>query len=350
VNLRPPAPARRTRPSVRRRSGGRAWWPPEAPRLLLGLAAVAVLATILTLVLRRDKATALARPAWPTGDTLNLARPHDLLFQVVGTRAAPRMLPVAAIVEGALRPIVLDEGGWRALDATYFRRGAIYPIYQDGSARGQVRVVRGMWDDEEAAEAETEGCDHPLPLAHVRLDVRRPPGFAVELFASTTTLGSHRAAQPIHMPRLLPVAQDLAAQAARLADVSRRALDSLDFRVVAVATGATPAPTLVSSWLDSTASTAESPSATTRHLFLIADQDSSGAYVASYLHRVNGPLGTAEFRRYIDHLDVTGDGVDELLLEGWHFRGDTWLSILSFDRGLWKEIYRAPMRWCRDGD
>ena len=45
---------------------------------------------------------------------------------------------------------------------------------------------------------------------------------------------------------------------------------------------------------------------------------------------------------------MTGDGVDEILLEGWQFGGDTFLTVLGWKNGKWGEVYRARSNWCLD--
>ena len=55
-----------------------------------------------------------------------------------------------------------------------------------------------------------------------------------------------------------------------------------------------------------------------------------------------------EVRRYIDHADITGDGVDELLLEGWENGGDSFLLFLRYTNGRWREMARGETSWCGD--
>jgi hypothetical protein len=125
-------------------------------------------------------------------------------------------------------------------------------------------------------------------------------------------------------------------------------LDSLNFRALAFFTGASAAPTIIASFIDSSAERPSSIATRTTHLVVIADRDSSGAYHATFSHRINGPLAAAAFRRYFDHLDVDGDGVDEIVLQGWQFGGDTFLSVLGWREGKWQEIYRTRANWCLD--
>jgi hypothetical protein len=305
-----------------------------------------VVAGILTAAATRHKESS-ATPPPPPGDSLDLARNPDILFHVFGARNDVRMIPIAALLDGRLAPIVLDSAGWRRLDTEFLRRGKAYALYQDGNSQGIAHVQRGMWERDEPVY-DVKGCAALRPQALVRLEGEGAAGFSVEMFASSAQLGRRHRAQPLEGERLAEVARRLAAVAGERAELSAAALDSLDFRAVAVPTGVSDEPTVVTSWLDSTASAATSPNAATRHLFVIADGDGAGTYTASFVHRVNGPLNTAEFRRYIDHLDLNGDGVDELVLEGWRMRGNTFIAIMAREDGRWHEIFRSPSRWCLD--
>ena len=55
-----------------------------------------------------------------------------------------------------------------------------------------------------------------------------------------------------------------------------------------------------------------------------------------------------EFRRLIDHVDLTGDGVDELVLEGWRAGSDTYLVIMKYEGRRWREVARGGTSWCAD--
>jgi hypothetical protein len=79
--------------------------------------------------------------------------------------------------------------------------------------------------------------------------------------------------------------------------------------VFAFHTGATRAPTLVASYMERGGGIQGRP----RHIFVLADSTADG-YVPTFVHSADDSL--PEFRRYIDHADITGDGVDELLARG----------------------------------
>ena len=355
MNLRPLVSSRDAasgRPSAVRRTSRRPAAGPAAARRrpewrrLTRLAGLLGLATILTAASGCDK---------PKDDAASAAaaapRP-DVLFQVFGTRDHPRMIPIALLEGGKVLPIRLDPAGWRRFDSTYLWRGVQYTAYYDGRQRAVVRSTRGMWEAPDQPLYELAGCRTPVPLATVAFYPRQSGDFAIEMLASTKSLGWQRLDDAVQPAALAPAASGPPASQAdgQTGETQRRLLDSLDLQVLAVTTGATAAPTLVGARIDSIARRGDSPDAVTRLLFLIADRDASGRYRPSYTHRVAGPLASAEFRRYLDHLDLTGDGVDEIILEGWRFGGETWISVLSFRADRWEEIFRSAPRWCADKD
>lgn len=313
---------------------------------------IALLASILLLLPGCDKAKqGLGRglgtgdAAEPMGEPLALFPRPDILFQVFGERDDPRMIPVAAIAGGSLKQINLSLTDWRQFDSLFTRSGMRYTAYQGGVAAGQVTVRQGMWEKAQPIYS-LPSCKVLTPLAAVTLDPGLKAGFTVELFATSDTLST--------APKGKPMAADVAAKEGRAVGhgVGERSglrpstLDSLDFNVRAINTGATAEPTLVVAFVDPGAE-AEDERAETAHVFAIADRKGD-AYVPTFEHGVSGSAASAEFFRFIDHLDVTGDGVDEIMLERWQNDGDTYLLVMKYTGGRWQEIYRGRTSWCLD--
>lgn len=144
------------------------------------------------------------------------------------------------------------------------------------------------------------------------------------------------------------VARAVARDVAASVGIKDAALDSLNFRALAIYTGLSSAPTIFASFIDESADHPMSVASRTTHLVIVADKDSSGKYRATFRHRISGPLAAAGFRRYFDHLDIDGDGIDEIVLQGWQFGGDTFLSVLGWREGKWQEIFRSRANWCLD--
>lgn len=316
----------------------------------------ALLATLVTVATGCDKAKAFLRagqaagpPRIPPGEELNLASHPVILFQVFGETGDARMVPVAAISGGKLRTIKLNPENWQRFDAQYLRRGMTYTIFQDGHASGTAEVRQGMWERPGRTLYALPGCKTLTPLAAVRANAQRlRTDFTLELLASNGALGVARAPQPMAPAEIARVARGLAAEVAQSTGGKAHTLDSLDFHAVSFPAGVGKANTIVASFIDPSTEHASSTSARTTHLLLVADRDTSGAWHATFTHWINGPLTGAAFRRYFDHLDVTGDGVDEILLEGWQFGGDTFLTVLGWKDGKWSEVYRARSNWCLD--
>ena len=313
----------------------------------------AVLATILMVALGCDKAKELAggaraQAAVPAGAQLDLSKKPEILFQVFGERDDPRMIPIAAIEGNRLKPILLSAAGWKQFDAIYLRSGTSYSLYRDGRPAGSVDIRQGMWEKPSPLYS-LPRCELLTPLAAVTMDGSLRTGYTVEYLASTATLGATPPeGKPFSPAQTETAARALGAAVGQSAGIARRTLDSLDFRGVSVMAGTTGAPTIIASFVDPAAEMSTGTQGKTAHVFAIGDRDAAGGYEATFTHTVNGPATSAEYRRYVDHLDMTGDGVDEILLEGWAFGGDTFLAVLSYESGRWRETYRARSSWCLD--
>lgn len=313
------------------------------------------LATILTVATGCDKAREFVRegqqsgpPQLAPGEALDLTKNPDVLFQVFGESGDPRMVPIAAIVGGELKAIQLSPAGWHAFDEKYQRPGKSYTLYQNGVSNGTVDVKRGMWSDNAAALYALPGCATLTPMSSVKVNGRPASEFTFDLLASTATIGKRRAAAQMSQDTVNRVARAIALDVGQSVGIGEHMLDLLDFHAMAFGTGASASPTIIASFMDASADKPATATTRTAHLVVIADRDASGVYRATFSHRVNGALSSATFRRYFDHLDLDGDGLDEIVLQGWQYGGDTYLSILGWREGKWQEIYRTRPNWCLD--
>lgn len=314
---------------------------------------IATLVTIVTVVTGCDKAKGFIggdRPAPPEiapGEALNLAaRPH-ILFQIFGEKEDPRMIPIAAIVDGQLKTIVLSSTGWRQFDAMYLRGGKTYKLYQDGRTRGTVAVRQGMWEHPDSPLYTLPGCQALTPLASVSVTGLTKASYTVEALASSFERPAARPPKALAGAELTKTGRQIAIEAGAPENVDARMLDALDFRAVAINTGATGSPTIVASYIDPTATDAGSATTNTVHLFVIADRDVDG-YAPTMSHVVNGPIAGAVYRRFFDHLDLTGDGIDEIVAEEWRIGQETSLLVFAWANGRWREVFRGRSSWCLD--
>ena len=304
-------------------------------RAIFGITAVA---SILSLAAACDKRAgdAAREPA-----QTSLANKPKTLFFLFGDKSDPRVLPLATLDDGKIKPLTLDAAGWRNFDQLYFTVGAKFPLYQGGTSVGDAVVRRGMWDGKDPLY-KLPGCKSLRPLAAVTLTGAPTSAVMLELLATSDPL-------PVSPVRPAPTKADsdsasaLAIRVGQHEGLTNTARTELDEVLSVLPTGATTHPTLVASFMERGSGVNGKP----RHVFIIGDfSDSTKKYVQSFVHV---PVDSMrEFRRLIDHADLTGDGIDEVVLEGWRNGGDSFLIFLQYRNGHWREVARGATSWCAD--
>jgi hypothetical protein len=277
------------------------------------------------------------------------AKPH-LLFQVFGDRADLRVVPLAAVLKGVARPIGLTARGWRLLDSLYFAPGARYPVYHEDAEVGEVIITRGMWTGGATPLYPLAGCSALKPLAAAKITFKQARNDPyVELIASSVPLAPHIA----YKGTLLTEAEIAKLGRAFGHDVGKQAgiraseLDSLDFHARLLVTGATGEPTLLVSFIDPNAGDLGPGAGHATHVFALGEK-TGNAYAPVYRHAVSGSAREVEFQRLVDHLDVNGSGVAQLILEAWRYGAENETVVLSFRGDAWRETMRAKQSWCLD--
>jgi hypothetical protein len=309
--------------------------PPLREGRLRAIFGVAALASILTVAAGCDKNAETAEVVHLT----SLANKPNVVFLLFGDRNDPRLLPVATSIEGQVAPVSLDARGWKDFDHLYFRPGTPLSIYRDGKPDGDALIRRGMWNDS-GPLYKLPRCRALKPLAAVAPRGSEGREVMLERIATSEPLAAPGIRAPI--PRsALDSARAVAFRVAQREGLTRNARAGLDLAVSAISTGATNSPTLVASYMERGGGIHGHP----RHLFLLADLTARG-YAPTFVHMADDSL--PEFRRLIDHADVTGDGVDELLLEGWANGGESYLLFFRFVDGRWVEMARGETSWCAD--
>lgn len=276
----------------------------------------------------------------PVKQQTSLAGKPTVLFLLFGDHADPRLLPVATIGHGRITPITLDAKGWRRFDELYFKPGSRMSIYQRGSLLGNAVIRRGMWEGDQPLY-KLPGCRALRPLAAATVAAAPTDLVTLELIGTSDPM------PPVPARSDMPFAVRDTARAVTARVAGREGLTptdraDLELTVSAIQTGATGRPTLVGSY--SERGGGSGPGA--RHVFVLADWGKTGVYEASFVHASRDSV--AEFRRLIDHADLTGDGVDEIVLEGWRAGGDTFLVVVKHEGGRWREVARGGTSWCAD--
>ena len=276
----------------------------------------------------------------PVKPQTSLAGKPTVLFLLFGDHNDPRLLPVATIGHGHITPITLDADGWRKFDGLYFKTGSQMSVYRRGASLGTAVVRRGMWDGDQPLY-KLPGCRALRPLAAATLAAAPSDLGTLELLGTSDPLplGAAHADAPA---ALLDSAREVTARVAGREGLTATDRADLELTVSAFHTGATSKPTLVGSYSERGGGSV----ANARHVFVLADSARAGGYDASLVHTARDSV--PEFRRLIDHVDLTGDGVDEMVLEGWRADGDTYLVIMKYGAGRWREVARGGTSWCAD--
>ncbi len=276
----------------------------------------------------------------PVKQQTSLAGKPTVLFLLFGDHNDPRILPVATIGHGRISPISLDAEGWRKFDGLYFTKGAEIPTYRRGTSLGNAVVRRGMWDGDDPLY-KLPGCRALRPLAAATLAAAPADVVTLELLATSDPLPAVPP-RPEVAPAMTDSAREVAARVAGREGLSATDRADLELTVNAFHTGATGKPTLVASYSERGGGGGSSA----RHVFVLADSAGTGGYDATFVHTAKDTV--PEYRRLIDHVDLTGDGVDEIVLEGWRAGGDTYLVVMKYDAGRWHEVARGDNTWCAD--
>jgi hypothetical protein len=208
-------------------------------------------------------------------------------------------------------------------------------------------VRQGMWERADNPLYTLPGCQALTPLASVSVTGLTKASYTVEALASSFERPASRPPKSLADAELAKTGRHIAIEAGAPENIDAKMLDALDFRAVAINTGATGSPTIVASYIDPTAADAGSATANTVHLFVIADRDVDG-YAPTMSHVVNGPIAGAIYRRFFDHLDLTGDGIDEIVAEEWRIGQETSLLVFAWTGGRWREVFRGRSSWCLD--
>ena len=268
----------------------------------------------------------------------SLAGKPTVLFQLFGDPADPRLLPVAIMGHGRISPINLDADGWRTFDKLYFKPGARITIYRRGAPLSAAVVQRGMWSGGSALY-KLPSCRTSRPMAAARLDSIPDEMTTLDLIGTSDPVPVSPHA--VLTQADLDSAQAMAEQVARRAKLMPAARAEMDLSVMALSTGVSGRPTLVASFMEKPSSVGLRP----RQVFALSDSAATG-YAVSFYHAPRD--STPEFRRLIDHVDLTGDGVDEVVLEGWKPGSDSYPIVLKFINGGWHELARGAGSWCAD--
>jgi hypothetical protein len=186
-----------------------------------------------------------------------------------------------------------------------------------------------------------------VPLANLRLDATVQREECVELLASSTPFAQPPMAKPLPADAQAQ-GRTIASAVAAEAQLGNEELSTLDFHARWVHTGAGfEKRTLLASFLDPSGGDAGPGAGNSTNIFVLAE-DSAGVLTTSFRHTASGDAKTVESMRLVNHADLDGDGVAEIIAEAWQYGGIPNLVLLKHTAGRWAETFRVPMNWCAE--
>lgn len=301
--------------------------------------------SILALAAGCDKSKQNSGDDKPPPPSFDVATKPPLVFQAFGTVDSTRLVPIAAVINGSVKPINLPDADWRRLDSAYFQVGTEYPIYRDGQPAGTVIVSRRMWEPDSEPLYELPGCREARPMAAVTLRTAVALDPAYEFLSLSAAGGSAPTGAPA--PRDLDAAvRAIALQALRTEGLDAADIDTASFSARAINMAGGSRATLVANQVDANAGDTGPGAGHTTHFLVLGDDADGKGYQVSYKHLESGEARLVEFQRLLDHLDLTGDGTDEIFVESWRYGSSNDLLVLTRANGKWHESLRVPQKWC----
>jgi hypothetical protein len=257
---------------------------------------------------------------------------RTVLFAVEKYEANTTMEPVVIYERGAyVKPPVDDDAGARAFTGEFFRAGRQFRLLSGGGDAGTVTVKKNI----------EPGC--VLLAAEVGVETQTRLGGRVQALATdSAALGrgasSRRAptdaerARAIELARAAYAKNGLAASLAAKMEVANLTATDLDrdgkFELIG---------SFVVDKKDASA-----PDAFT--LFLIIEPQADSFKTAwEWFH--HGYEGEYADRRYVDQVDLDGDGVGEIVAKGTYYESNDYV-IYKRQQGRWRPVYQGGGGGC----
>lgn len=273
-----------------------------------------------------------------TNDSTLLAAAPQVLFRVQSTPKGDRVIPMATIGAGGYHGLYMGGRGWRAFDLAYMQRGHELLAVREGRNTGRVPMERGMWDPPDAPLDTTQVCPILVPAGRARIGGETK-------FLTAQPIGALRPVTGLAGGELNAELSKVSTLVLPTLGIGASVLPRFTRSVHTLATGVESTPTIVIVYddpqriADSLPVMNERP----RHAVIILDKGTFG-YRASYRYRTVGNGKTPPRYRFLDFVDLNGDGKGELLFGVDDDRISAVATVvLRYENDSWKEMARWQM-------
>jgi hypothetical protein len=317
----------------------------QSSRISLGLrglsvAAVTVLAfsgceKLKTKLYPKDEA--VVDQSW-IRDSVFVAKGPRLLFRVVKKGGEDLMIPIAVLENSNLRALRMSKRGWTYLDIMAFREGKSLIPVMSGLAGPPTKISQGMWENAAAPLDSLRGCPNVIPL--VKLPLPAGAELAVLNYTLPTGLKTLSPGEVDYALSGVPqlVAPTIGIGASQLARYTRNVRQILrkdgDPAVLAEYHDE-------SEIRDTGAVAARRP----RHLIVIMEKGVYG-YRPGWVYHSTGALNDRPALRFLDSMDIDGDGKSELFFGVTVPDGGSYTLAFRQRNDSWFEMWRRPPVRC----
>lgn len=303
-----------------------------------GMTAALMLAGLATACGDSGASAGIKDPVWYR-DSSVLAEAPGVVFRSIDLDEERRaVVPVVLMGQNNLHPIEFGGRGWRLLDSLYLTAGSPLLGIRDGRSVETVRTTRRMWEPSGPLDS-LPGCRRFVPAGLAGV----PRG--IDLLVGGTR-PPVRNVTPISSGALAEALSSIPTLIAPGASIPTRMLSRYTREVHVVPSGATDRSTLVVIYndpeqvADSVIPLVQRP----RHMVLVLDQGVYG-YQPTFTYTTLGNARTPPRLKFLDYLDVDGDGVAELFFGA--RRTSTFESTVILRSGKdqnWREVFNLGLR------
>jgi hypothetical protein len=274
---------------------------------------------------------------WQGDSSLVASRP-TVLYRVVRTNGAARIIPIATAGSRGFEPMLMSDRGWRLFDLTYMQSSESVVPVRGGATLANVPIRRGMW---EGAPLDTlQGCNLMPPAALVELPAD------VQLVASGDRLPPSNVSS-LGDGELQSALSAIPTLIAPSAGVPPSVIGRYTRTVTVVPAGATRSPTIVVTYDDPEALPDSVPpiAQRPRELIVVLDKGVYG-FKPTYVFKTVGNAKDQPRRKFLGAYDADADGKAELFFG---LQAPQWVLVtyaLRWEIDAWHETFKYERGRC----
>lgn len=276
-------------------------------------------------------------PVWKADSTMLASNP-GLVFRILDSENGRVAAPIATIGAQGFRQVRMGPRGWRALDLQYLHEENTLTAIRDGRPAGDLKMRRGMWSAGAQLDS-IEGCRVLVPVGVVD---NPPPSVRLAIAGPRPTL---KAVAPLSAGELQEALSTIHTLISPSSGISTSLLSSYQREVYVLNTGAGPRPSILVIYNDNVpVSDTLSPIAQRpRHFAVILDKGIYG-YKTTFTFTTLGNAKDQPRMRWLDYVDVDGDGKAELFFSFLYGKDYEATQVLKFENEAWREVLKQGVR------